>query len=65
LEAKKWKLDFATFPELQKVLSELESDLRMVEKLDEHKPIPNLSITTNDGIPTCIKAIKTELADMK
>jgi hypothetical protein len=51
-------LDFATFPELQKVLLELESDLMMVEKLDEHNPIPNLPIMTNDGIPTCIMAIK-------
>jgi hypothetical protein len=24
---KKWKLDFATFPELQKVILELESDI--------------------------------------
>jgi hypothetical protein len=65
LEGKKWKLDFATFPELKKLLSELEYDLTMVEKLDEHNPIPNLPIMTNDGIPTCITAIKTELADMK
>jgi hypothetical protein len=33
--------------------------------VDKHKPIPNLSITTNDGIPTCITAIKMEVADMK
>jgi hypothetical protein len=38
---KKWKLDFATFPELEKVLSELESDIMMEEKVDEHKLIPN------------------------
>jgi hypothetical protein len=65
LEGKKWKLDFAAFPELQKLLSELESDLMTVEKLDEHNPIPNLPITTNDGIPTCITAIKMKLADME
>jgi hypothetical protein len=45
LEGKKWKLDFATFPELKKVLLELESDLTMVEKLDKHKPNFNLPIT--------------------
>jgi hypothetical protein len=38
---KKWKLDFATFPELQKVISELESDIIMEEKVDKHKPSPN------------------------
>jgi len=38
---KKWKLDFATFPELQKVLSELESDIMMEEKMDEHELRPN------------------------
>jgi hypothetical protein len=37
----------------------------MVEKLDEHKPIPNLPIATNNGIPTFIMAIKMELAYMK
>jgi hypothetical protein len=37
-------------------MSELEFDLLMVEKLGEHKPTLNLPI------PTCIKAIKIELA---
>jgi Lon protease-like protein len=34
-------LDFATFPELQKVLLELESDIIMEEKVDKHKLSPN------------------------
>jgi Lon protease-like protein len=34
-------LDFATFPELQKVLSELNSDIMMEEKVNEHKLSPN------------------------
>ena len=38
---KKWKLDFATFPELREVLSELESDIMMEEKVDEHELSPN------------------------
>jgi hypothetical protein len=36
----------------------------MVEKLDKHKPSLNLTIMTNDGIPTCIMAMKTELASI-
>lgn len=43
---------------------ELELDLKMVEKLDEDKPSPNAPIMTNDGISSCITAIKTELASI-
>jgi hypothetical protein len=50
LKAKKWKLDLATFPDLRKVMLELEFDLKMVEKLDKEKPSPNPPTMTNDGI---------------
>jgi hypothetical protein len=63
-KGKKWKLDFFTFPELQKVMLELELDLKMVEKLDENKPSPNAPIMTDDGISSRITAIKMELASI-
>jgi hypothetical protein len=34
--SEKWKMDFATFPELHNVLSELEFDLKMSDKSDTH-----------------------------
>jgi hypothetical protein len=61
---KNLKWDFATFPELQQVMAELEFDLTMVEKLDEHKPSPKMPITTNERIPTSVMEIITELASI-
>jgi hypothetical protein len=45
-------------------MSELEFDLKMVEKLDECKPSFNPPIVANNGISICIMAIKTELASV-
>jgi hypothetical protein len=58
------KWDFATFPELQQVMAELEFDLTMVEKLDEHKPSPKMPIMTNGRVPTSVMEIITELASI-
>jgi hypothetical protein len=56
-------LDFATFPELQKVLLELKSDLMMEEKIDKHKLNP--SKTELACIVEARDDIIKELDDMK
>jgi hypothetical protein len=60
---KKWKLDFATFPELREVLSELESDIMMEEKVDEHELSPNK--TELVCVAVARDDIVKELDDMK
>jgi hypothetical protein len=60
---KKWKLNFATFSESQTVLLELESDLMMEEKVDEHKL--NLNKTEVACIVEARDDIVKELDDMK
>jgi hypothetical protein len=57
-------LDFATFPELQKVLSELESDLMMEEKVNEHKLNPNKTELACIAVEASDDIVK-ELDDMK
>jgi hypothetical protein len=74
---KKWKLDFATFPELQKVLSELESDIMMEEKMDEHELRPNKTelvcvaearddiVKELDDMKQCIVRVQTILNNIR
>jgi len=59
--SEKWKMDFATFPELHDVLSELEFDLKMSDKSDTHKSSRNSPATTTEAISTRITAIRMEL----
>jgi hypothetical protein len=57
----KWKMNFATFPELHTVLLELEFNLKMADKSDVHKSSPNSPAMATKAISTRRMAIRTEL----
>jgi hypothetical protein len=70
-------LDFATFPELRKVLSELESDVIMEEKVNGHKLSPNKTelvcvaearddiVKELDDMKQCIVRVQTILNNIR
>jgi hypothetical protein len=58
-------MDFASFPELNDLFTELELDLKSKCESQEQTSIPNSPVPSNDAMSTCLHHVSMELASIR